>query len=231
MQTETSGVSGTRLPRRIEGSDVALTSVATALTPGGRGRMIRPGLAPRRTPGRRRRSAVRIRATRTEAHPARAGRTLRGRWRRRDSRGWGQLMEMVVNNTPGITSRALRVTVLSVVMDVPTRLPAFRRAPMWSARTTRRGYPRTGHSPESFREWSISRPGASTSRGRSVERRHPAIDPRLEDQDVPELVAQVPTSRPVEVPGLANRERIEHPLSTQPTLVQEVLGPGSELPP
>lgn len=129
-----------------------------------------------------------------------------------------------------VASRAWDVVLLSMVIDVPTRLPAFRRAPMWSARTTLRGYPRTAILPRRLGAVD-QRPGASTPRGRSIERRHPAIDPRLENQDVPELVAQVPTPRPVEVPGLADWKWIEHPLNTQPVLVQEVLGPGSKLPP
>ena len=93
-----------------------------------------------------------------------------------------------------------------LVMDIPTRLPPFA--------VLRCGRPNDVESylgrPFSRAVEGVVVAQAPTPRT-SVERRHPPVDPRLEDQDVPELVAQVPTSRPVEVPGLANREWIEHP--------------------
>jgi hypothetical protein len=58
---------------------------------------------------------------------------------------------------------------------------------------------------------------------------HPPVDPRLEDQYIPQLVAQVPTARPMEIPGPPDGDGIEYSLVTQPTLVEEVLGPWGQV--
>ena len=65
------------------------------------------------------------------------------------------------------------------------------------------------------------------SRGRAW---HPPVDPGLEDQHVPELVAQVTTARPVEVPGPPNRNRVQETLVPEASLVQKVLGPRGSSP-
>jgi hypothetical protein len=58
---------------------------------------------------------------------------------------------------------------------------------------------------------------------------HPPVDPRLEDQYIPQLVAQIPTARPMKIPGPPDGDGIEYSLVTQPTLVEEVLGPRGQV--
>jgi hypothetical protein len=61
--------------------------------------------------------------------------------------------------------------------------------------------------------------------GSARHRRHPAVDPGLQGDDVPQLVSQVPPARLVLNPGLADGRRIEQALGGQAPFGQELFGP------
>ena len=57
----------------------------------------------------------------------------------------------------------------------------------------------------------------------------PPVDPRLEDEHVPQLIAEVPSARSMKVPRPANGKRVKKFLGTETLLVEQMLGPGGEL--